>query len=181
MSAVFTATMAKTSLAEGGYVNDAIDKGGETNHGITIAVARAFGYRGEMRDLTYQQALGIYEQRYFIQPGFALIEPVSAEVAGWLLDAGINMGPATAAKMLQRALNVLNDGGMLYPDLTADGQAGAMTRNALRLFIGKRGSAGTARLVRLLSALQAARYVEIAEASPSQERFAYGWVTRALG
>jgi lysozyme family protein len=181
MSAVFEATMAKTAAAEGGYVNDLADSGGETNYGITLAVARAFGYRGEMRDLTAAQARQIFEQRYFIQPGFALIEPVSAEVASWLLDTGINMGPATAAKMLQRALNVLNDGATIYPDLAADGQAGAMTREALRRFMGRRGVMGGVILCRLLSALQATRYVEIAEATPSQERFAYGWVTRALG
>ena len=29
---------------EGGYVNDPSDSGGETNFGITVAVARQFGY-----------------------------------------------------------------------------------------------------------------------------------------
>jgi len=33
---------------EGGYVNDPSGSGGETNFGITEAVARAYGYAGAM-------------------------------------------------------------------------------------------------------------------------------------
>jgi lysozyme family protein len=72
----FEAKMAKTALAEGGYVNDPSDRGGETNHGVTVAVARAFGYRGAMRDLTKDTALEIYRARYWIQPGFDLIDAI---------------------------------------------------------------------------------------------------------
>ena len=48
--------------AEGGYVNDPQDKGGETNYGITVAVARANGYTGPMRDLTVAVARDIGAQ-----------------------------------------------------------------------------------------------------------------------
>ena len=37
---------------EGGYTNNPNDKGGETNFGITVAVARAFGYTGPMTSMT---------------------------------------------------------------------------------------------------------------------------------
>ncbi len=36
---------------EGGYVNNQVDKGGVTKYGITEAVARKKGYKGNMKDL----------------------------------------------------------------------------------------------------------------------------------
>ena len=54
--------------AEGGYVNDPADKGGETNYGITVAVARANGYTGPMRDLPVAMARAIYTARYITEP-----------------------------------------------------------------------------------------------------------------
>jgi lysozyme family protein len=176
----FDAQMAKTALTEGGYVNDPSDRGGETNHGVTVAVARAFGYRGAMRDLTKDMALEIYRARYWMQPGFDLIDGICPEVAAWLLDTGINMGQAAAGKMLQRALNGLNDQQSRYPDLTVDGLCGALTRHALTQFLAYRGAEGVVVLVRMLRAMQMGRYLEIAEGNASQERFLYGWARRAL-
>lgn len=180
MTGLFEATMERVALIEGGYSNDPADRGGETNHGITIAVARAFGYRGAMRDMTKAEAMDIYRARYWTQPAFDRIEPISPEVAAWLLDCGINMGQAAAGTILQRALNALNDRGALYPDLTVDGQCGAMTRAALLALLSRRGSEGRAILPRILTALQAARYIGIMEADGSQERFGWGWMRRAF-
>ena len=50
--------------AEGGYVNDAVDRGGETNFGITIATARQNGYSGPMRDLPRDMAKEMYRRQY---------------------------------------------------------------------------------------------------------------------
>ncbi|WP_278002867.1 glycosyl hydrolase 108 family protein, partial [Bacillus thuringiensis] len=81
---------------EGGYVNNPNDKGGETNYGITIAVARANGYAGPMRDLPASVARQIYVKQYVAAPGFDKIAPVSIPVAAELVDTGVNMGPQVA-------------------------------------------------------------------------------------
>jgi lysozyme family protein len=105
-----TDTITALIQREGGYTNNPDDKGGETNFGITAAVARAFGYTGPMGSMTQQVARDIYAQRYWHQPRFDDVDMVSELVAEELLDTGVNMGTATAGKFLQRALNVLNQG-----------------------------------------------------------------------
>ena len=52
--------------AEGGYSNNPSDKGGETMYGITMAVARANGYSGPMKDMPRSVAVAIYSKRYIL-------------------------------------------------------------------------------------------------------------------
>lgn len=176
-----TDTITALIQREGGYTNNPSDKGGETNFGITVAVARAFGYTGPMASMTQQVARDIYAQRYWHQPRFDDIDMVSELVAEELLDTGVNMGTATAGKFLQRALNVLNQGEATYPNITVDGAVGNMTIAALKAFMTTRGKAGETVLVRMLNAQQSVRYIELAEANVSQESFEYGWQLNRVG
>lgn len=160
---------------EGGYVDNPDDRGGETNWGITKAVARAYGYQGTMKDLQRETAFRIYLVRYWSEPGFDKVERVSPTVAEELLDTGVNMGPTTASKFLQRALNLLNSKGRDWPDMVVDGKIGPMTMSALQNLMTKRGSTGTTVLLRMLNSQQGARYMELAEADPRQETFVFGW------
>lgn len=166
---------------EGGYVNHPHDRGGPTRWGITEQVARAYGYTGPMRDLPREMAKDIYFERYWSGPKFHLVAARSAPLAEELLDTGVNMGPKVASRFLQRALNVLNRGGAAYPDLQVDGDLGRMSLFALDQYLAQRGAAGADVLLRALNALQAVRYIEIAEASPSQEAFVYGWIRERVG
>lgn len=163
---------------EGGYVNDPSDNGGETNWGVTKAVARANGYTGAMKDMPKATALAVYRSQYVEKPGFARVAAISPTIAAELVDTGVNMGPAVSSGFLQRALNGLNQRGADWPDIVADGRIGPATLNALSAFIKKRGAEGERRLVALLNALQGARYLSLAEASPSQEKFLFGWLGR---
>jgi len=160
---------------EGGYVDHPNDRGGPTNWGITEVVARAWGYNGRMQDMPRSVAKSIYLDRYWFVPRFDKVNEYSASVAEELLDTGVNMGPRKAAMMLQRALNVLNLQAKTYPDQEVDGAIGNMTIGALRAYLGHRGKDGHLVLVRLLNCQQGVRYMDIAEANPTQEDFMHGW------
>lgn len=167
--------------AEGGYVNDPNDAGGETMFGITKATARANGYTGAMRDLPRSKAKEIYFGQYVVKPGFDKIGTISPDIAAELVDTGVNMGPTVASRFLQRALNALNRRGADYADIAVDGAAGPGTRGALTAYLNKRGKEGEQRLLALLNALQGNRYVELCEARPANKNFMYGWLARVTG
>lgn len=162
--------------AEGGYVNNPSDGGGETNYGITAAVARANGYAGPMRDLPRSTAEAIYRKRYVTDPGFDKVAEISELIAAELVDTGVNMGPARAAEFLQRWLNGLNLPGSGYQDLFVDGRLGVLSFDALRRYLARRGGEGVSVMLRGLNSSQGARYLEITEANKSQRQFLYGWV-----
>lgn len=167
---------------EGGYVNHPADRGGPTNYGITLAVARANGYAGPMRDMPRAEGEAIYRRLYWTLPGFDAVAGLSGRVAAELFDTGVNMGPAVAVTFLQRALTALNRGGQDYPDLVPDGRVGPATLNALRAFFSVRGEAmGEIVLLRALEALQGERYLRLAERRPANEAFLYGWLANRIG
>ena len=92
---------------EGGYVNNPSDPGGETNWGITKAVAVANGYTGDMRAMPKETAKGIYKKMYWDK---LQCDQLPFVVAFQLFDAGVNHGNSQAVKFLQRALSVVDDG-----------------------------------------------------------------------
>jgi lysozyme family protein len=167
---------------EGGYVADSSDRGGPTRFGITEAVARANGYRGEMRELPREEAAAIYTRLYWLRPRFDEVASRSPAVAAELFDTGVNMGPAVAVTFLQRVLTALNRNGKDYPDLVPDGRIGPRTLAALDAFLALRGkkSAETV-LLRALEALQGERYLRLAERRPANEAFLYGWLANRIG
>lgn len=160
---------------EGGYVNNPADKGGETNFGITVAVARENGYIGEMCDMPRSVAETIYERRYITRPGFDRILAIDSRIGEELIDTGVNMGPHRSAEFLQRWLNGFNYSGR-YQELFVDGQCGKITADALRAFLNWRGSDGSVVLLRALNGLQATRYLDITERDKTQRQFLFGWV-----
>lgn len=165
---------------EKGYVNDPTDRGGETKYGITVAVARANGYTGAMKDMPRSIAVRIYADRYVSTPGFDKVATLSPRIAEELIDTGVNMGPHIAAEFLQRALNALNDNATHYQDLFVDGRLGPQSYNALRAYLAHRDREGELVLITVLNCFQGTRYVGICEAKPTQERFLYGWILQRV-
>lgn len=166
---------------EGRYSNNPNDTGGETMWGITAATAKRNGYNGPMASMPRSVAAAIYRNEYWSEPGFDAVYALDPSIAEELLDTGVNMGPGVASKFLQRSLNVLNKRGTSWPDLTVDGQLGKKSVDALRALLDQRGNDGRIVLLRMLNSLQGVRYIELAEANPSQEEFVFGWQLNRVG
>lgn len=92
---------------EGGYSDHPDDPGGKTKYGITEVVARANGYHGPIEDLPLDVAKRIYRARYW--DGLRLDE-MPAAVRYVAFDSAVNSGVGQAAKWLQRAVGVSDDG-----------------------------------------------------------------------
>lgn len=161
---------------EGRYSNNPDDTGGETMWGITHRVARANGYTGSMRSMPRETARDIYFSQYVQKPGFAAVMELSEPIAEELVDTGVNMGPAIASGMLQKALNGLNNKGRDYPDIAEDADVGPATLRALKAYLNKRGAEGEQVLLKALNCLQGARYIELARMRTANETFLYGWL-----
>ena len=92
---------------EGGFSDHPADPGGKTRFGITEAVAREAGYRGDMRELPLDLAKRIYKDRYW---DAVRAEELPAAVRYAVFDAAVNSGPRQAIRWLQRAVGVRDDG-----------------------------------------------------------------------
>lgn len=176
MSGAFDKAWAATGRAEAGYVNHPDDPGGETNHGITVAVARAHGYVGPMLDLPAAIARSIAKLAYWdviLGDSLALhSEAVALEV----FDTHFNFWPGAAGKFLQVALNGLNRQAKDFPDLLEDGKIGPTTVSALGSYMTARAAQdGEVVLLRALNCQQGADYLRQAKANPGKESFVFGW------
>lgn len=177
-SAVVATIVAAIFAVEGGYVNDPKDPGGETNHGITLATARAAGYTGTMRDLDRNTATNIYVTNYINQPGYGDIITLSPAVGQKLVDAGVNVGPGRSSRWFQAGLNSLSRGGTDFPQINVDGKVGPGTASTYSALQKKRGKVLACELtIKLLDAQQAVYYMSLTNLSV----YTPGWVDHRVG
>ena len=136
---------------EGEYVHDPRDPGGETKYGIS---KRAYPTL-DIQALTREQAAAIYRRDYWdAVRGDALPEALAVAV----FDAAVNLGVSRAIKMLQRALDVRDDGVFGPKTLKAAQKA-----------------TGTLTLGRLLTE-RVLYYTQL----PTWSRFGAGWTARVI-
>lgn len=97
--------------AEGGYVNNPNDPGGETNMGVTKATFNRAKKDGlvksaNVRSLTKNEVRAIFEKYYYIPCKAGLLpEPV----ATIYFDMAINSGPSAAMRTLHRAMAAISE------------------------------------------------------------------------
>jgi lysozyme family protein len=170
---------------EGGYSNHPSDKGGPTRWGVTQAVARKYGYNGDMHVFPREQAVIIYKILYFDHPDFDLIAPLSMRVANELFDTGINMGPVVASQFFQKSLNALNQQGTLYADIAEDGDIGPASVKAFEAYLNTRKNFSEGDkvvvMLRALDGLQTARYIDLGRGRQKNEDFMFGWLRTRIG
>lgn len=106
----FEFSLKKVLKLEGGFVNDSRDPGGMTNLGVTKAVWDKYvGYtssESEMRALSPEVVAPLYKAQYWGTIGDELPKGVDY----LYFDFAVNAGPSRAAKTLQAALGVVQDG-----------------------------------------------------------------------
>lgn len=142
---------------EGGLVNDPVDKGGETNFGISKVNNPEAWADGKV---TADEARAIYMKKYVVSPGFDKI--VDANLQAQLIDYSVNSGAFIAIQKLQGVLNV-----------TPDGVLGPTTLTAL-------SSADAHHVNNALVVARIKMIGKIISKNPTQLKFINGWLDRAL-
>ena len=107
----FETALAHVLQSEGGYVNNPADPGGRTNLGCTQTVWEEFvGHpvsEADMRELTPADVAPLYKRKYWDKVAG---DDLPAGLDYCVFDAAINSGPGRAAKWLQQAVGVKDDG-----------------------------------------------------------------------
>jgi len=89
--------------AEGGYVNDPQDPGGETKYGIS---KRAHP-NVDIKNLTMADAAGIYAAEYWNVPR---CDDWAWPLCAYVFDTAVLQGPTTAIRLLQKAAGLSQTG-----------------------------------------------------------------------
>lgn len=155
-------------LIEGDYSNHPYDPGKATKYGITESVARSHGYKGDMRDLTLDIAKNIYKKSYWDINRLDEIKHYSIQEE--IFECGVNCGPSTALKFMQRAYNTL----VTSNYLTIDGKIGPKTISSINNCKFLDDLYDTANI------LQGFRYIKLAEKDDKYKAFYKGWIRKRV-
>ena len=123
----FDTCFAKLLGHEGDFSDHPADPGGKTRFGITEAVAREVGYRGDMRELPLDLAKRIYREKYW---NTVRADELPAGIRYVVFDAAVNSGPRQAIVWLQRAVGAADDG-VLGPKTLAS--LGSLSADGVRM------------------------------------------------
>lgn len=169
---------------EGGLQDDANDKGGITNMGISLRFLkslsadslRQYGFvanpetinRVDIEQLTPAQAKSLYKGEFWDHVPFQSIN--NQANCNFLFDMAVNMGIAPAIKCAQRACWAVMKQKEIIKD---DGVMGNLTISMINQCCFY--------LLPAMRSERAAHYRLILEQSPSQKEFFDGWLNRAYG
>ncbi len=162
---------------EGIYSNDPYDPGQETKYGVTLRVARDYGYKGEMKDFTLEDAYFLYNKLYVQEPNFNLLVELDPAITHKLVDAGVNVGTKRVSTWFQKALNAYSNNGTSYPMISEDGVIGNNTLNAFKRLRTIRGNQQACELIiKALDSYQGSYYLSL----KNHGRFMAGWLGKRV-
>ena len=152
---------------EGGYVDHPDDRGGPTKFGVTRDTLEHWrGHAVSSEDvarLSKDEAKEILRFRYIVQPGFDHID--DDRLRAIVVDTAVHSGARQATILLQRAL-----------DVDEDGVLGPVTLNAANQL---EGVDAEKLMVRVLTARM--RFLSsLVTKSPDQVAFLAGWTERVM-
>lgn len=111
MESNFQKALPKFLSHEGGYVNHPSDPGGATNMGVTIANYRKYvkpgGTVADLKRITKAEVATVFKRHYWDK---VKADDLPSGVDYCVADFAINSGPSRAAKYLQKAVGVAQDG-----------------------------------------------------------------------
>lgn len=182
------ASLGRLLRKEGGYANNARDRGKETYCGISRRwhpenpiwaiidrwkkhedFPRCLERDPQLRELVRE----FYRDQYWTPlMGFALPSQI---VADELLEQAVHRTVKEAVLNLQAVLNVLNRRGTRWPDLLEDGGLGGKTLGALRACCDLKLDRA---LVLGMNCLQGSHLISQMRTDEEQEEFAVGWLER---
>lgn len=160
---------------EGGYSDDKIDPGGETNYGISLRYLESIGEDidkdGEVngkdiKAMTKEEAIIIYRNFWWNKYGYNNI--LDLDLATKIFSLSVNMGALRAHKLMQISINRMND-----KALTVDGRFGQKTINAAN-------SLNPHLLLDELKLNAAHYYINLIADKPKLSKYTLGWMRRAF-
>jgi len=173
----FETAIEEVLKSEGGYVNDPLDLGGETNLGITLKFMldkkdyELFDIENDgdidkidLKKLDKERAKLIYRKYFWDNFSLDLVE--SGKIAYLIFDMVINHGPG----ILKRVKRVLND---LY-EAELDETKGTIDGDTLYFL----NTLDVDELIDVLLSFRERYYKEITIKRPANQKFLKGWLNR---
>ena len=142
---------------EGGYSNDKVDPGGETNFGISKRQYPDV----DIKNLTVDGAKEIYYKDYWLK---GKCDKLPINIQGIYFDMCVNFGIRGACRVLQQAVN-----GKKANKLVEDGRIGPNTIKCSKGLEPDR-----------LRAYRVLRFAKIVLKSKKMEKYWFGWFRRAV-
>lgn len=174
-----------TAIVEGGYANNATDRGGETYKGISrrnwpgwagwVIIDEAKinpKFPACLRDISALENLVQLFYKNNFWNTLRLDEIENQAVCNEMFDTGVNCSTSFATTTMQRSLNVLNNAGKIYSNVLRDGKMGPETVSCIN------SHKNIPLLLKAYNCLQGAHYIAIAENDESQEIFMRSWLSR---